>query len=54
MNQLIAGDFHVNLVKISASLYQEIEMEMDFLTPRRLLQKACSYKCQLCTEGRAS
>ena len=26
-----------------------MELEMDFLTSMRLLQKVCSYKCQFCT-----
>ena len=26
-----------------------MELEMDFLTLRKLLQKFCSYKCQFCT-----
>ena len=26
-----------------------MELEMDCLTLRRLLQKVCSYKCQFCT-----
>ena len=26
-----------------------MELEIDCLTLRRLLQKACSYKCQFCT-----
>ena len=31
-----------------------MELEMDCLTSRRLLQKICSYKCQLCTKVLAS
>ena len=31
-----------------------MELEMDCLTSRRLLQKFCSYKCQFCTKVRAS
>ena len=30
-----------------------MELEMDCLTLRRLLEKVCSYKCQLCTNVRA-
>ena len=30
-----------------------MELEMDCLTLRRLLQKACTYKCQFCTKVRA-
>ena len=30
-----------------------MELEMDCLTIRRLLQKVCSYKCQFCTNVRA-
>ena len=30
-----------------------MELEMDCLTLRRLLQKVCSYKCQFCTNVRA-
>ena len=31
-----------------------MEVEMDFLTLRILLQKVCSYKCQFCTKICAS
>ena len=31
-----------------------MELEMDCLTSRRLLQKICCYKCQFCTKVRAS
>ena len=31
-----------------------MELEMDCLTLRRLLQKVCSYKCQFCTKVWAS
>ena len=31
-----------------------MELEMDCLTSRRLLQKICSYKCQFCTKVLAS
>ena len=33
-----------------ASLYKEVELEMDCLTSRILLQKVSSYKYQLCTK----
>ena len=36
------------------SIYKEMELEMDFLTPKILLQKVCSYKYQLCTKVCAS
>ena len=32
------------------SIYKEMELEMDCLTSRRLLQKICCYKCQFCTK----
>ena len=31
-----------------------MELEMDCLTSKRLLQKNCSYKCQFCTKVWAS
>ena len=35
-------------------ILKEMEVEMDCLTSRILLQKACSYKCQFCTKVCAS
>ena len=31
-----------------------MELEMDCLTSRKLLQKVCSYKCQFCTATNVS
>ena len=35
-------------------ILKEMEVEMDCLTSRILLQKACNYKCQFCTKVCAS
>ena len=32
------------------SIYKEMELEMDCLTSRTFLQKACGCKCQFCTK----
>ena len=55
-NQLFAGDFHAALDEIKADMLQftKMQLEMDCLTSRILLQKASSYKCQFCTKVCAS
>ena len=40
--------------KFHLSSYKEMELKMDRLTSRRLLQKICSYKFQFCTKVWAS
>ena len=44
-NKLFAGDSHANLDKTKADMVQfgtEMELEMDCLTSRIILQKVCS------------
>ena len=48
-NRLFSGDFRANLEETNAN-----KMEMDYLTSRILLKKACSYKCQFYSKVCAS
>ena len=41
-NQLFAGDSHALLDETNALIQKEMELEMDFLASRILLQKASS------------
>ena len=47
------GEFCANLDETNA-FYKELELEMDCLTSKILLQKLCSFKCHFCTKGWSS
>ena len=56
-NKLFAGNLRANLDEANAnmgSIYKEMELEVDCLTSRTLLQNVCSYKCQFCSKVCAS
>ena len=53
-NKLFAGDFRAKLYEKNCygSIYKDMELEMDFLTSRILLQKVCCYKYEFCTKAK--
>ena len=53
--KLFAGGFRADLDEKKycyGSIYKEMELEMDCLTSRILLQKVCSYNYQFCTKAK--